>query len=147
MVWYQFSSVRLPDRIGEVPLFSSVHSVQFMNSSGPDCRLGTLRYASLKEYWYLGQSTDNISQTGKKHVIVDMSSEIGGLRRNLGAASGVTPCAEFRRTTRRRKFWRKGTIQKFQRKTRIYPEFQMFFLGFFILTRAPNTSFHTYAAQ
>ena len=31
----------------------------------------------------------------KIHVIVDMSSVTGGLRRNFSAASGVTPCAEI----------------------------------------------------
>ena len=36
MVWHQFIPVRMPDRIGEVPPFSSVHSVKFTNSSGPD---------------------------------------------------------------------------------------------------------------
>ena len=53
----------------------------------------------------------------KIHVI-NISSVMGALRRNCGAVSGITPCAEIMR----QKFWLKRTVQKYQRNTRPYPD-------------------------
>ena len=79
---------------------------------------------------------------GKKiHVIVDMSSVTGRLRRNFGAASGVTACAEFRRTKRRKTFGAKGRYRNFSARRREFTLNFLCFLGFLFCHRHQTRPF------
>ena len=66
----------------------------------------------------------DVSRLEKIHVTVDMSSVTGGLRRNFGAASSVTPCAEISAHDGKKEISAQGGDRNFgarRREFSIYP--------------------------